>query len=286
MLKSVKEVKDLGFNPSKTTFGAALIAKTFVHKTLWKEKVDALKKWGWSEEDSLEAFRKKPYWVSGTTPLGVVGYLKRLGYVCMRRYTLPRMQPRSLTPSHAYIEWLTTVCNPRLRISIDTKPSDSDPDEEEEAEHKPEIHTNQTPIHYIFGIKTFFSQLQDHQSQPHTTQKIHGSVTYEFLDTLQQNIIQQPPYTSPRNAYEPHYQSTYQQNSLPNYGYNDPNQASTSNSNYFSYNDPNQAGPSNTNYPPYNNPQYPMYTNQNYNHPPTPTNLLSQFSPASLDSNE
>ncbi|RHN73180.1 putative transcription regulator mTERF family [Medicago truncatula] len=61
MLKSVKEVKDLGFNPSKTTFGAALIAKTFVHKTLWKEKVDALKKWGWSEEDSLEAFRKKPY---------------------------------------------------------------------------------------------------------------------------------------------------------------------------------------------------------------------------------
>ena len=29
-----------------------------------------------------------------------------------------------------------------------------------------------------------------------------------------------------------------------------------------------------------------MYTNQNYNHPPTPTNLLSHFSPASLDSNE
>jgi len=29
-----------------------------------------------------------------------------------------------------------------------------------------------------------------------------------------------------------------------------------------------------------------MYTNQNYNHPPTPTNLLSHFSPASLNSNE
>jgi len=27
-------------------------------------------------------------------------------------------------------------------------------------------------------------------------------------------------------------------------------------------------------------------TNQNYNHPPTPTNLLSHFSPASLNSNE
>jgi len=109
---------------------------------------------------------------------------------------------------------------------------------------------------------------------------------YEFLDTPQQNIIQPPPYTSPRNAYDPHYQSTNQQNSMPNYGYNDPNQASTSNTNYFSYNDPNQPGPSNTNYPPFNNPQYPMYPNQNYNHPPTPTNLLSHFSPASFNSNE
>ena len=36
---------------------------------------------------------------------------------------------------------------------------------------------------------------------------------------------------------------------MPTFGYNDPNQASTSNNNYFSYNDPNQAGPSNTNYP-------------------------------------
>ncbi|KEH37231.1 putative transcription regulator mTERF family [Medicago truncatula] len=61
MLKSVKELKDLGFNPSKTTFGVALHAKTTVNNTLWKEKVDAFKKWGWSEEDSLEAFRKKPY---------------------------------------------------------------------------------------------------------------------------------------------------------------------------------------------------------------------------------
>jgi len=139
---------------------------------------------------------------------------------------------------------------PRLRISIDTKPSHSDPDEEEQPEHEPEIHNDQPPIHDDFWDQDIFSQLQDHQSQPQTTQNIHGSVMYEFLDTPQQNIIQPPPYTSPRNAYEPHYQSTYQQSSMPNFGYNDPNQASTSNNNYFSYNDPNQAGPSNTNYPP------------------------------------
>jgi mTERF domain-containing protein len=57
----VDDVKDLGFNPSKITFSIALIAKASVTKTLWKEKVDAFKKWGWSDEDALEAFRKKPY---------------------------------------------------------------------------------------------------------------------------------------------------------------------------------------------------------------------------------
>jgi len=61
MLKLVKELKDLGFNCSKTTFGVALIAKSSITKTLWKEKVDALKKWGWSDEDVLQAFRKQPH---------------------------------------------------------------------------------------------------------------------------------------------------------------------------------------------------------------------------------
>jgi len=87
-----------------------------------------------------------------------------------RRYTLPRMRPRSLIPTHAYIEWLTTTCNPRLRISIDTKPSHSDPDEEEQPEHEPEIHNDQPPIHDDFWDQDIFSQLQDHQSQPQTTQ--------------------------------------------------------------------------------------------------------------------
>ncbi|CAJ2662086.1 uncharacterized protein LOC123886608 [Trifolium pratense] len=61
LLKFVDEVKVLGFNPSKVIFSVALTAKATVTKTLWKEKVDALKKWGWSDEDAVEAFRKKPY---------------------------------------------------------------------------------------------------------------------------------------------------------------------------------------------------------------------------------
>ncbi|GAU51532.1 hypothetical protein TSUD_413970 [Trifolium subterraneum] len=61
LLKFVGEVKDLGFNPSKIIFSIALTAKASVTKTRWKAKVDALKKWGWSDEDAVEAFRKKPY---------------------------------------------------------------------------------------------------------------------------------------------------------------------------------------------------------------------------------
>ncbi|XP_058726491.1 uncharacterized protein LOC131597844 [Vicia villosa] len=61
MLKFVEEVKNLGFNPSKINFSIALIAKIPVSKNLWQEKVETFKKWGWSDEDALEAFRKKPY---------------------------------------------------------------------------------------------------------------------------------------------------------------------------------------------------------------------------------
>ncbi|XP_045791046.1 uncharacterized protein LOC123885771 [Trifolium pratense] len=61
MLKLVEELKDLGFNPSKITFGIALEAKLTVNKTLWEEKVDAFKKWGWSDEDVTEAFRRQPH---------------------------------------------------------------------------------------------------------------------------------------------------------------------------------------------------------------------------------
>ncbi|CAJ2662022.1 unnamed protein product [Trifolium pratense] len=60
LIKSLEEVKGLGFDPSRTTFGAALIAKKFLSEELWDEKVDTFKKWGWSDEDIVKAFRVKP----------------------------------------------------------------------------------------------------------------------------------------------------------------------------------------------------------------------------------
>ncbi|CAK8532058.1 unnamed protein product [Lathyrus sativus] len=61
LLSLLEELKDLGFNPSKTTFGVAFIAKTSVNKIKWKEKVDAFNKWGWSDEDVVKAFKKQPH---------------------------------------------------------------------------------------------------------------------------------------------------------------------------------------------------------------------------------
>jgi mTERF domain-containing protein len=56
----LEEVKGLGFDPSMTTFEAALMAKKCMTKKLWNQKVDVFKKWGWSDEDVLEAFKRQP----------------------------------------------------------------------------------------------------------------------------------------------------------------------------------------------------------------------------------
>ncbi|GAU10352.1 hypothetical protein TSUD_417590 [Trifolium subterraneum] len=61
ILNEVEELKSLGFDPSKSMFSIALMAKRTVTKTRWEEKVDTFKKWGWSDEDVNEAFKKQPH---------------------------------------------------------------------------------------------------------------------------------------------------------------------------------------------------------------------------------
>ncbi|WJX23634.1 hypothetical protein P8452_12832 [Trifolium repens] len=60
LIKSLEEVKGLGFNPSLITFGIALIAKECMGKKLWDKKFDTFKKWGWSDETVIQAFRSYP----------------------------------------------------------------------------------------------------------------------------------------------------------------------------------------------------------------------------------
>lgn len=60
LLKEVVELKEFGFDPSKSAFGIALLARITVRKPNWDDKVGVFKKWGWCDETVLEAFRRQP----------------------------------------------------------------------------------------------------------------------------------------------------------------------------------------------------------------------------------
>ncbi|XP_058723457.1 uncharacterized protein LOC131595185 [Vicia villosa] len=61
MRSALDMVKKMGFNdPSKVNFCIALLAKRAMPKSRWDAKVTVFKRWGWSDEMVLEAFRKRP----------------------------------------------------------------------------------------------------------------------------------------------------------------------------------------------------------------------------------
>ncbi|XP_058768458.1 transcription termination factor MTERF4, chloroplastic-like [Vicia villosa] len=53
-------IKELGFHPSKISFGVALLAKRAITKSQWDAKVDTLKSWGYSEDAIFNAFKRNP----------------------------------------------------------------------------------------------------------------------------------------------------------------------------------------------------------------------------------
>lgn len=99
ILKVVEEVKDLGFDPSRSLFAVGLLAKRTVNETRWKEKVDAFKKWGWSDEDVLQAFRKHPHcMLTSVDKINLVMsfWVDELGWDAKAIAKLPRLLGASL----------------------------------------------------------------------------------------------------------------------------------------------------------------------------------------------
>jgi mTERF domain-containing protein len=95
----VEELKDLGFDPPRSIFSIALMAKSSVSKTLWKEKVDAFKKWGWSDEDVIQAFRKQPHcMLTSIDKINLVMsyWVNQLGWDAMDIAKVPRVFGASL----------------------------------------------------------------------------------------------------------------------------------------------------------------------------------------------
>ncbi|XP_068344617.1 transcription termination factor MTERF6, chloroplastic/mitochondrial-like [Pyrus communis] len=56
----VAEVKEMGFNLEKTTSVNALRALCGKNKLVWNRSREALKRWGWSDDDILSAVKKNP----------------------------------------------------------------------------------------------------------------------------------------------------------------------------------------------------------------------------------
>ncbi|XP_024030231.1 transcription termination factor MTERF8, chloroplastic-like [Morus notabilis] len=59
--KIVEKVEDMGFDASKATFVLAVGAFWMMDESRWQSKINAYKKWGWSEEEVLKAFKKSPW---------------------------------------------------------------------------------------------------------------------------------------------------------------------------------------------------------------------------------
>ncbi|XP_054813236.1 uncharacterized protein LOC129313863 [Prosopis cineraria] len=57
----VEELQEMKFDPFKVQFIMAVFALSSLSKSTWSKKVDVYKKWGWSDNDIIAAFRKSPF---------------------------------------------------------------------------------------------------------------------------------------------------------------------------------------------------------------------------------
>ncbi|KAK6254530.1 hypothetical protein SCA6_015835 [Theobroma cacao] len=59
----IEETKEMGLIPSRPMFMVALSAMSSMSKSTWKKKFEVFKKYGWSEKEALEAFRRYPMFI-------------------------------------------------------------------------------------------------------------------------------------------------------------------------------------------------------------------------------
>ncbi|KAJ0104777.1 hypothetical protein Patl1_19213 [Pistacia atlantica] len=58
--KVVNEVKEMGFNPTQTVFVLAVGVISNLKKSVWESKFEVYRRWGWSDDETLAAFRRNP----------------------------------------------------------------------------------------------------------------------------------------------------------------------------------------------------------------------------------
>ncbi|OIV90807.1 hypothetical protein TanjilG_15541 [Lupinus angustifolius] len=61
--EAVEATKEMGFDPMKTNFVLALQVLAKMDKAMWKAKLEAFQRWGWSKDICLVAFKKYPQYM-------------------------------------------------------------------------------------------------------------------------------------------------------------------------------------------------------------------------------
>ncbi|KDP40555.1 hypothetical protein JCGZ_24554 [Jatropha curcas] len=113
--KIVDEVNEMGFDPSKSQFVLAIIALRGISKSTWDEKVEAYKRWGWSDEDIGTAFGKYPWCMTISTDkiMAVMDfYVDKLGLdssvIANRPVLLSLSLKKRLLPRASVIQYLSS----------------------------------------------------------------------------------------------------------------------------------------------------------------------------------
>ncbi|XP_076896303.1 transcription termination factor MTERF8, chloroplastic-like [Bidens hawaiensis] len=65
--KALKDVLDMGFDPSKTRFVWAIHAMRAMSKSTWDKKMEIYMKWGWTKDEIFIAFEKNPRCMMAST---------------------------------------------------------------------------------------------------------------------------------------------------------------------------------------------------------------------------
>ncbi|XP_022741085.1 transcription termination factor MTERF8, chloroplastic-like [Durio zibethinus] len=95
----VEEAKEMGFNPSRPMFMVALYAMSSMTKPTWRRRFEVFKKFGWSEQEVLEAFQRHPTFirVSEDKFMAIMDFLvNRMGFQSLRIAKHPRILLMSL----------------------------------------------------------------------------------------------------------------------------------------------------------------------------------------------
>ncbi|XP_065870880.1 transcription termination factor MTERF15, mitochondrial-like [Euphorbia lathyris] len=123
--KIVEEVKEMGFNPLKSQFVLAIRTLTGLSKSKRDEKVAIYKRWGWSDEDIVTAFKRYPsiLSISEDKLMAMVDfYVNKLGLHYSVIVSCPPLLGYSLRkrliPRGAVIEFLLSKGLVKLNSSI------------------------------------------------------------------------------------------------------------------------------------------------------------------------